>query len=275
MPEETKDAQSQNTETSVPEWVSALPEEARNDPSIIKYKSMDEFYKGVKNLESVVGRKGIIIPTDKSSPEEVAVYRKALGIPDKAEEYAFTKPGKLHSSIKITPEFENALKVRMHARGISQQSADGLFQDLVNDMSKGMEAREQAEQKVFNEKVTALKNEWQNDYDKNIALARQTAIKLGGEKAIDELGDAASNPAALRILVKAGSVISEDSFKNLNASSPEDKGDATSKIDSLNKELLTNSKHPIWDTNHPDHDKAVRERDELYKKAYATAGGKT
>ena len=72
-------------------WYAGLPPELQTD-KVKGFKGVEDLVKSHTNLEQAVGRKGILLPTDQSKPEQVAEFRKALGVPEKEDGYEWTAP---------------------------------------------------------------------------------------------------------------------------------------------------------------------------------------
>jgi len=67
----------------------AIPEPYAKEPWAAGIKSIDDLFHQHANAQVVIGKKGVIIPTEKSTPEEVQNFRKTLGIPETPEGYEF------------------------------------------------------------------------------------------------------------------------------------------------------------------------------------------
>lgn len=258
-------------EEAAPEWIANTFDAdtaavATKDPEVIKYKDQNEFYKGYRNKVELLGRKGVIIPKEGDAPEITAKYREALGIPEKPDGYKLKIPDKLHASIKVSPEFENNFKAKLHARGLSQSAAEGLFQDYLTEISTAFTKRDELQDKTRLEGLNKLNAEWGKDTEGNIALARKAAIKVLGEEGFKQLGDFANNPQAARLLYGLTKMLSEDAIKSIGGTA-ETALNANAEIERLtgaNLPLAEMKKLPFWDENHPKHAEAVKRRMELY-----------
>lgn len=240
-------------------WIDTLPaetqtaiaEEDRKDPAVTKYKTVPELVKGYRNAQELLGKKGVILPTEKSTPEEVNAFQVALGRPEKAEGYKLSELKDLHPGIKSTPENQKKFFDAAHKLGLTNKQVDELNRWFLSDTSAAIMAQEKV-LKEGNEKASAaLRTEWGADYDKNFANAKAFVMKAGGQEALDSFGDLGSNPAVLKVLAKAGKAFAEDDFKGLGGSAGA--SDVQKQIDAVNADL----KHPYWDDAHTDHSKWV------------------
>jgi len=109
-----------------PAFSTVIPETYR-DKEWVKQNAKDPetFFKFVDNLNTVVGKKGVIIPGEKASPEEVSAYRTALGIPAKFEDYEFETLPEMKDAKRV-PETDAAIKKLMHDAGIPKDAAKKL-----------------------------------------------------------------------------------------------------------------------------------------------------
>lgn len=265
---------------ATPEWVNSLPEEARTDPNIIKYKTPEDFYKGYKSTVELVGRKGVIIPTDKSTPEEWEKYYNSTGRPEKPEGYKFSKIEGLHKDVSITPEFDGGLATVFHKAGLNNAQSEGLRKEFVGLLNQAQVDQEKRENQAIQTAETALRKEWGANYDANKNLVAKGIMKAGGQEALDAMGGEkglGNNPVVLKALAKVFSSMSEDQLKAFDGGAGGSGGQAGNEtpevaLQKINS-MMADTKHPINNANDPKHSEAVEERMRLYKRAYPNESG--
>ena len=71
---------------------------------------------GVETPNHLIGKK-LGVPTDKSSPEEVAAFRTALGVPESVEEYKFA-PSAMPEGMTWSDEMSKPFAAIAHKHGI-------------------------------------------------------------------------------------------------------------------------------------------------------------
>lgn len=242
-------------------WLEQLPEEARKDPNISKYKTPDEFIKGHQNLVKLVGAKGVIVPKEDAPAEEKDKFYNSLGRPEKPEGYKIT-PVELHPKIKesYTPEVEATFKSEMHKLGLTQSQVDGLHKWYFENASKGEVAKEQATEKALKDGESALRAEWKDKYDVNLNNAKKVANRFGGKEAIEALGDLGSHPAIVKMLGNIAANFSEDVISDVKTKQVEGNEGAKAKI----KAIHADKSHPYWKGDSA----AIKEVTQLYKEAY-------
>lgn len=67
----------------------SIPEAYAKEPWAQSIKSPEDLWSQFANAQTVIGKKGVIIPSDKATPEEVKNFHKALGVPETPEGYEF------------------------------------------------------------------------------------------------------------------------------------------------------------------------------------------
>jgi hypothetical protein len=276
---------------TLPEWVeTTFPEDIRKDPElsplfnpddkgnppdIAKFKSPVELLKSYKSGLELIGRKGVLIPTEKSTPEEVAAFNKALGWPDKPDGYKFSELKDMHPALKITPESQKAFAEAMHKEGVPTKYAD-IFNRFSAQYLSGIIAQSEKASKESSEKAAAeLKAAWGDKFDANLKAASSLVEKVGGKDALSAFGDLGNNPKVLMFLAKLGTVISEDSISKMTTGGgsqvPENEA-AQKEIQAIIEDAKGSRQHPMNNEKHPDHRKWAGvdgEWTRLNKKAYS------
>jgi hypothetical protein len=275
---------------TLPEWVAQfIPEDAQKDPEIAalltpdkdgnppdiaKYKTPVDFVKSYKNQTELIGRKGVLIPNEKSDAKEIEAFNRALGWPEKPDGYKFSELKDLHPALKLTPESQKAFAEAMHKAGVPTKYADTFNQYAAQYMSGIIAQTEKASQEAIAKANEELKKEWGDKYDMNLKSAVALVEKVGGKEAIGAFGDLGNNPKVLMFLAKLGSVISEDSISKMTTGGgsqmPEQEA-AQKEISDIIADAKGARQHPLNNDKHPDHMKwagAEGEWAKLNKKAY-------
>lgn len=266
--------------SSYPDWLKDFPEETHKDPNWTKHQSREDFVKYSKERDAMIGKKGVILPDEKTSPEDREKFLNALGRPEKPEGYRFTPVENLNPefSKKITPEFDAALSAHFHKAGLTQQQADAERREFVGLLNQAEINQEKALDDKLAQTETALRSEWTDKYDANIQMITKGIVKAGGQAALDAMGGMrglGGNPVALKIFQDYFAGKSEDQIRNFGGGSVqetstggESKEQAVAKINQYNHQLINDPKSAYADENHTDHDKAVQDMARLYRIAY-------
>lgn len=93
--------QSQNQNPSVPQegdgnppsWREALPADLKSEKTFEKFNDVPSLAKSYLEAQKAISKKGVIIPSDKATPEEWNNYYRSLGRPDTPEGYTLNNEG--------------------------------------------------------------------------------------------------------------------------------------------------------------------------------------
>jgi hypothetical protein len=186
-------------------WTNHLPDDAvPYKETLARYKTVPDMAKALAHANALVGRK-LGVPNEKSSPEEVAAYRKALGVPESLEEYDFTPDqvpeGFAWDKQAMAPFAEAAHKHNVPPAAMKELA--GLFAQYESsklDVVQGMFDQQRQEA------IATLQKEWGADFQKNVAVAKQAA-KLAG---VNSGSHGFSDPEVVRGFVRMAQMLSED-----------------------------------------------------------------
>lgn len=186
-------------------WLDALPDDAKDyKDTLAKYKSVPDMAKALANANALIGKK-LGVPNEKSSPEEVAAFRKAMGVPESIEEYKFA-PDALPEGMTWSDDMAKPYAEIAHKHGIPPAAMKELVNQHARTEAFKMEAIQATFEKQRTEAVQALQKEWGNDFGKNIGLAKQAA-KVAG---VDANSHGFSDPEVVRGFVRMAQMMSED-----------------------------------------------------------------
>lgn len=234
-------------------WYDKLPADLQTD-KLKGFKSLDDFAKSHLHLEQAVGRKGILLPKDGAKPEEVAEFRKALGVPDRPEEYDWKAPEGFDpqaAGIDMA-----ATQKAFHAANLSKDQA----RDVMNfyaAQTKAIHTKMQDEMTAEAvSSVTKLKQEWGAEYDANLAKVQDVAKRTGlGD--VFKLSGLGNNLAAIKALAEIAKYLPEDESKG---------GKATGGTDGLKAELESIKRNPAFsDRLNPAYGAMMARREAIFK----------
>jgi hypothetical protein len=216
-----------------------------------QFKDLPSVFKSLKETKTAyqARQEGMVkLPGEKSTPEEIAAYHKAVGVPGKAEEYTFKVPT-LPGGLKIEDSFIKGFSEFAHKQGIPQAQAQAILEYQASLESAEIAAIEEEEKQAIQASEQKLRDEWGMQFDKNMLLA-QRAAKTFGVSDQD-----AKNPELLRIMQRVAGAISEDKL-----ASPGDVGGILSAGNEA-RDIVKNDRNPLyaiyWDSSHPRHQEVV------------------
>lgn len=130
----------------------------------------------------------IIRPGKDAKPEDVATYRKAMGIPETPDAYKFpTAEGEVLTDAIKAERAEWSKE--FHTAGISQAQADQILTKYAARAAAERQAIVDADKRNAASQDEALKTAWAGDYDKNKILANRAFADLAQRSgvSVDEL----------------------------------------------------------------------------------------
>jgi len=230
--------------------------------------SPENFFKFVDNLNTAFGKKGVIVPGEGATPEEVAGFRKGIGVPDNADAYEFENAPEF-KDLKRDPDVEKVVKKMFHDAGIPKEAAKKLqmsyekmlFADHQKFVAKGKEL-----DAAFDKEVVKLFGD-----KKDTALAE--ARKLLKDNVPPEVGvklEKLDNDALLVMTAALDGIIrkyvKEDGFTGGKGAGSSG-GETFDALSAAQRELM---KNPAFkDFRHADHAKVMEQNNVLMEKMRA------
>lgn len=233
----------------------------KGHPAVTRYKSVEELAKGHIELEKKIGMKGVILPAEGASDQIKNDFYKAIGRPDKPEEYANPVLDGLHEGVKTTTEQDlTQFKQKAHELGLSSKQFDEMYKWYLGLQSQRLSDYDAELKKERDEAATALRNKLGSKYEESLALASGIATKFGSPELAKEIGN---SPGMIELLAKVAGLISEDKLQELGRStlgmSPEE---AKVEINKITDQIMkTDQADPIYK-------ELLDKRTRLYKVAY-------
>jgi len=186
-------------------WANNLPEDsAAYKDTLSKYKSVPDMAKALANANALIGKK-LGVPNEKSSPEEVAAFRRSLGVPDSIEEYKFAPDALPEGMTWDDNNVKNYAEIA-HKHNIPPSAMKALVTEHAKMEHFKMQGMQAEIEKQHVQSVNTLKKEWGGEFDKNIGLAKQAA-KLAGVNANSQ---GFADPEVVRGFVRMAQMMSED-----------------------------------------------------------------
>jgi hypothetical protein len=110
---------------ATPDWTTGLDADVVNNP-VVKGRTPAAIAKDLVNLQALIGRKGVVVPKEGDPDSVRAEYRRAIGVPEKADGYEIKPPegiaeglwnqdaaaqwGELAHKLDLTPAQERAIR---------------------------------------------------------------------------------------------------------------------------------------------------------------------
>lgn len=235
-------------------WLQSIPEEQRG--GLEKFKDVTTLAKSYKNLESMLGKKGVMPINENSTEVEIAEYRKAMGIPENPEGYQIDDVKEKYGEYFD----ENAAKQfteLAHTLNIPPAAAQKLMEFDAQRTNAALEAQQHSIQQAREETISTLKQEFGNNFDTEIRKTRNFVANVGGEDMLNS--DLANNADFIRFANKLANLSSEDKLVT-----PDGNPQLQSVQDEIDK-YMNDHKSAYWDDSNVGHEAAKRRVSELFK----------
>src|SRR3990172_4310041 len=106
-----------------PEIATLIPKEYASKPWVKDLKDVPTIFKMLEDQKAALSRRPGGVPQDNAKPEEWAAFNKALGVPEKPEEYEF---GKMPEGMESNKEFEADMRKLFHGAGVTKRQVPAL-----------------------------------------------------------------------------------------------------------------------------------------------------
>jgi len=206
-----KETAGAGTEQQLAGFAAAATKELKADPKFIawasKFKTFDDAARASIELEAKMGTADAT-PTDKSSPEEIAAYRKRHDIPPTPDEYKLDRiTGLPYDDIQ-----ENELRKFFHDNHVPQAVAAAFYKQMGERMVKEIAAFTARKDEIKAATLSQLKKEQGQNYDGflttfNQGLAKYASPELRAKLEKSGLGN---DYDIVMHFAKLGSLVKED-----------------------------------------------------------------
>jgi hypothetical protein len=197
-----------------PAWLAQMPADLKDNQTFSSFKTIGELGKSylelsgkVKEVDALKTKLDSSIPklSDKATDEEKAAYYKAIGRPDKADEYEFAGDG-------MDPKIVGWAKDTFFKNGLSKEQAKNIqasFNDFVTASENARVETMKAEATAAEEK---LKTELGDKYPEQIELAKRTWQKLSDAEFDSFVNETkiGNDARMIRFILKVAKLTGED-----------------------------------------------------------------
>lgn len=201
-------------------WTDRLPEELKPAAADFqKYPDLPTFLKSAWSAKQLVGKKaeGVRVPGEGATAEEISVFRKAIGIPEKPEDYGLKKPDQLPEGVQWHEEKVAELAKLAHEHNITPKALKALMEWNVASNAKGFaegKTKREAEAKAkMDGEKKKLAEAWGHEAQAKANLATRAAITVG----LDPKSELFNSADFVMALARVGELISEDKLVSSGA----------------------------------------------------------
>ena len=184
-----------------------IPDEYSSNQTVASAKSIEDLCKTIVNQETLIGKKTIGIPDEKATPEEVAKFKEAFGVPQNFEDYTL----EVSENIKtIYGEGDKAVmdefKKVLHEAGVNTKQAETLKNGYDSILGGLLTKQKEAQDAAVAEFDNIVKTNFGEAKDEKLQVAEQflkenlsdnmkpyLPVVLGDAKALAIVADIANN----------------------------------------------------------------------------------
>ena len=172
-------------------------------------KPIGEALRMLANAESLVGKKGVVLPTGPEDKAGLAAYRRAIGVPESPEKYPAPQ-------LPAGFEADEAMDKQLRAWGVEMGWTPEQYRGLVERIAQWNVSESQnasaAKAAQLAEDKAKLQTAWGGKYAYNVQVANTAAAAFADEKELAELKSLGvlENPAFLRLMHTVGEAVSPD-----------------------------------------------------------------
>jgi hypothetical protein len=267
------------TSTPPASWREGLDVDLRENPSLTKFEDVGSLAKSYVEVQSLVGKKGIIPPGENATPEQINEFHAALGRPENVEGYdldSFEVPETLADVWNmngVNEVAEEAFKL-----GVTKEQFNGLIAKQAE--VQAAQLGERLAQVTGNREATTttLKEEWGAAFEAKKDQAHRAFNEAAKHVGIDPAELAGSllpdggvigdNPNLMRIFAALGEAGGELPFLGGKG------GRMTMTPEEASTELEEIEDNPaLYNSSMPGHKQLVDRRDALLQQAFPTTSG--
>jgi tellurite resistance protein len=253
------------------DWKAGLPEDIRAHPALGQFRDVAALAKEHVNLQTLIGRKGIIPPTDRDAPHAWDRFYNSLGRPEAPDGYDLAPPAGMPEGL-YSADMAKAYSEAAHKAGLSAKQAHALHDWFVGLSANAARARDAQQARERDGLETELRIEWGADYGAKLAAARRAARAFSDGDTLDKLEQTLGGAAMVRMFANIGEQMTEDRLIGAGGgdtiAGPEQ---AKAEIARIRGEALKDPKHALNDRFHPEHGRIVAKLEKLYVAAYPEA----
>jgi hypothetical protein len=247
-------------------WRDSLPDDIKADPSLQAFTDVAGLAKSYLHTKAHVGKKGVIVPTDKSSDEEWAQFYDQIGRPAE-DKYAVTPPKDVPVNDELVKKFQKTAR----DAGLLPKQAQKLLEWFAGEEQGMAASKTLASQAKSKEQIEALKKEWGDAFDQEKGRANAILNEVGGDELkafVKENGLQGSVPL-VKFLNKVAKMLPAE--HQLRGDGGGGQKQTPAEIQAEIDKVMGNTSHPYFNRNHAEHKGAVTMVEGLYKKLHGNS----
>lgn len=191
-------------------WVAQVQKDLRGDDLDMPLNDMVKTYRSTAKERDELKSKspGLVVPGENAKPEEIAAFKKALGVPDSPDGYTLEIPKGLEDLVK--PDEVKNFKTLAHELGITEKAAKKIMEFETKRAQDARKAFVDSQNEEAKKQRDRIIEKYGEKADAKLAAAAKFASDFGGPEAVEGMKTPLGNQAWLiDMLIKAGTLVSE------------------------------------------------------------------
>lgn len=241
-----------------PEWAPAKFWDAEK-----KSLKTEDLGKAYLNLEKLIGREKVPVPTGDDDEEGWNRWYAATGRPEKEDEYEFERPTELPKGLNYDEDTEKAFKTWAHANGLNKKQAKNLYDGYVKTQIERHSAWYTNQQQSRSKVEQDLRREYGQQYEQALTQAKTALGRYGDPdflKWLDETGQG-NDPRMIRAWMRIGKEMNGETRIKGSAAQEANPAD----LDKSIADFRAQHQKALFDREHPDHGRRVTEYNKLFQ----------
>lgn len=244
-------------------WLKGVPAEYANEKIMQAVPDVQTLVKNYVHAQRMVGKDKVIIPDQNATDEERKAFYHKIGLPVEDQYKLAAKEGGL-----LAEDFVKDFQQLAYQNNILPAQAEALMNFYEEKMAAEDSALSAESKTKSDESLAALRTEWGEGYDKNMARAVEVVNNFGADvdlMAHLDVTGLGNDTKLIKFLANIGAQLNEDTFKGeAIAHMGLTKDEAQSKINTM----YADPKGAYLNDQHPNHAQTVKE---MYKLQEAIA----
>lgn len=230
-------------------WYSELGSDFANNPSITKFKDAKSLAKSYLELQKVIGKDKVVLPTEKSSPEEWREFYRKIGTPEGIDGYQ-VEDNDLPDEAKISDEGLAAFKEKALELGLTPKQFGELYNLQTELLRNSFNQHKESFEKMKSDSETGLRKEWGKAYDVKIDNAQKVINHFFKGKDINQAFEVLANDKGfIKAMAEIGESMGESVASGGSARMTLTPEEAQNEIN----QLVADTKGPLYDNLDPRH----------------------
>jgi hypothetical protein len=246
------------------DWKAGLPADIRAEASLADIKDIASLAKSYVHAQKMVGVEKLPMPKDNWTPEQHNEFWAKLGRPETPDGYKVPEVPDMPVNKEAVAPYLKA----MHEAGLTGKQAEKVLGFYMNEQAGAVKKAQESFEQSRQAGEQALRQEWGNDFNLNVAKAQSIVRQFGNEDLLQkiEASGLGNDPAFIKMMAKAATPFVEDNGR-ADGSSIQLPGAAKSQAEINNLRMDKDFMKTLTDRNQPGHKQALEKWNNLFRLA--------